>query len=265
MPVVTANINGRPARLILDTGSDVTVLNRAAASRLGIAYDERTTVPLGGAGGQGRAFSALLPSLGLGGATTGSVRAIVTNVPLPPLDGVVGINVLVGYEMDIDLPHRRLALYRARPCPAALPPWTAPYTRLPVQQQRSGHLYVSAALDGQPIFALLDTGATLTTVAPGPARDAGVTDAALRRAPTFRSQAFNEGGLGGRVQRFASLTIGADTVTNPALHVADLPPYAGEAIIGEDYLGTRRLWVSMLLGTVFATTNDQPGGQPRPR
>lgn len=261
VPLVTADINGRPASLVLDTGSDVTLLNRAAAARLGVAWDERTSVAVGGAGGASHAFATTLPGLTLGSATTRNVRTLIARAPAPPLDGVLGINVLVGYELDLDVPRRRLGLYRARPCPAALPPWTAPYTRLPTRQKLSGHLYVPGELDGQPVFGLLDTGASHTTVGLASARDAGVTAAALRADPASRTQSLNEGGMIVRQRRFRSLKIGNDTLEQPLLLVADLPPYAGDLIIGGDYLATRRVWISLVTGQAFVTTNDQP----RPR
>lgn len=256
VPLVTADINGQPVNLVLDTGSDITALNRAAATRVGVVWDERSPVGVGAAGGKASAFATTLPGLTLGGATTANVRTLIAQAPAPPLDGVVGINVLVGFELDFDVPHRRLGLYRARPCPAALPPWTAPFTRLPVQQQRSGHLFVPAALDGQPVFALLDTGASFTTVGLPAARDAGVTEAALRNDPALRSQSFNTEGLVVRRRQFRSLKVGNDVLERPTLHVAALPTFAGDMVIGGDYLSTRRVWLSLVTGQAFVTTNE---------
>lgn len=258
VPLVTADINGRPANLVLDTGSDTTMLNRSAAGRLGVSWDERLPISLGAAGGAAHAAAATLPSLALNGAVTSNVRILVGQAPAAPLDGVLGINVLIGYEIDLDVPHRRAVLYRARPCPAALPAWTAPFTRLPVQQQRSGHLFVPGELDGQPIFGMLDTGASYTTVGLAVARDAGVTAAALQANPAQRAQSINEGGLVVRRRRFRALRIGNETMEGLTLHVADLPPYAGEMIIGGDYLATRRIWLSLVTGQAFVTTNEQP-------
>ncbi len=258
VPLVTADINGRPASLVLDTGSDLTMLSRAAAGRLGVAWDERSPVAIGGAGGAAQAFATTVPSLALRGAATSSVRVLVAQALPPPIEGVLGINVLIGYELDLDVPHRRLVLYRARPCPAALPPWSAPFARLPTQQQRSGHLFVSGELDGQPVFGLLDTGASNTTVGLAAARDAGVTAATLRADPAGRARSIDEGGLIVRRRRFRTLKIGDDVLEQPVLHVADLPPYAGELIIGGDYLATRRVWLSLVTGQAFVTTNDQP-------
>ena len=265
VPLVTADINDRPASLVLDIGSDTTVLNRAAAARLNVTWDERSPVAAGGAGGPSSTFATTLPSLALGGDATPNVRTLIARAPAPPLDGVVGINVLVGYELDLDVPRRQVVLYRARPCPAALPPWTAPFTRLPVQQQRSGHLFVSEELDGQPLFGMLDTGATNITVGLPSARDAGVTAVALRADPASRTQSFDEGGLVVRQRRFRSLKIGNDVLDRPMLSVAALPPYAGDMIIGGDYLATRRVWISLVTGQVFVTTEQPDELQPRPR
>ena len=264
VPLVTADINGRPATLVLDTGSDVTVLNRRAAERLGVSWTERAPVAIGGPGGSASAFAATLPSLSLRGAATPDVHVLIAPAPAPPLDGVLGINVLIGYELDLDVPQRRAVLYRARPCPAALPPWTGPFTRLPVQQQRSGHLFVSGELDGQPVFGMLDTGASYTTVGLAPARDTGVTAAALMTSPARRAQAINESGLVVRQRQFRSLKIGNDVLDRPMLHVADLPPYAGELIIGGDYLATRRVWLALAIGQMFVSTSEQPGPQYQP-
>jgi predicted aspartyl protease len=257
VPLVTADINGRPANLVLDTGSNITMLNRAAADRLGVSWNERQPVAVGGAGGAARAFTATLPELALNGAATANVHVLVGQAPLPPLDGVLGINVLIGYEVDLDVPHRRATLYRARPCPAALPPWTTPFTRLPVQQQQSGHLFVPGELDDQPVFGMLDTGASFTTVGLEPARDAGVTAAALQANPARRAQSVNESGLVVRQRQFRTLKIGNDVMERLTLHVADLPPYAGELIIGGDYLATRRIWLSLVTGQVFVAADKQ--------
>ncbi|MBC7799931.1 MAG: clan AA aspartic protease, partial [Gemmatimonadaceae bacterium] len=218
-----------------------------------------------GAGGTTTAQMATLEAVSLGGATTRNVRAMVADALGPPIDGILGINVLVGFELDLDVPQRRLVLYRARPCAAALPPWSGPYTRLPVQQQRTGHLFVSAELDGQPVFGLLDTGASRTTMAVAVARDAGVTLRQLQAAPGGRSRTLDPGGLAFRQQQFRALRIGNDVLESPMLLVADLPPYAGEMIIGGDYLATRRVWMSLLTGMVFTTASAQPADQPRPR
>ena len=214
---------------------------------------------LQGAGGTAQAFPVRLGQVALGSAVANDVMALVGQMPLPPLDGVLGLNVLIGYELDLDVPNRRATLYRARPCPAAAPSWTEPYTSLPVQQQaRSGHLFVNGELDGQPLRGMLDTGASLTTVSLAAARDTGLTPQALHALPGGRILTMNATGMQVRSNRFRSLRIGADELTAPTLLIADLPPSTGDMLVGGDFLATRRVWFAFLTGRVF-------GAQPRPR
>lgn len=258
VPLVQADINGRPAMLILDTGADVTLIGLAAALRLGLPQGGPAML-LQAAGGRAVAYAVQLDQIGLGTTAAKNVRALVGQVPAPPLDGVLGINVLIRYEVDLDVPNRRVTLYRARPCAAAAPPWTGPYTELGVQQQPlTGHLFVQTALDGQPVRGMLDTGASVTTVSLATARDAGVTGQALRDAPGGRVLSMNAGGVEVRASRFRNLRIGKDELIGPVLLVANLPPGAGDMLVGGDFLATRRVWFSFLTGRVFVA-------QPRPR
>ncbi len=258
VPLVAANINGRPGILMLDTGADTTLLGPVAADRFGLR-PAGPAMLLQGAGGPARAYPVQLDWLALGNAVSTNVRALVGPVSLPPLDGVLGINVLINYELDLDLPNGRATLYRARPCPAVQPPWTEPYTSLPIRQQpRSGHLFVSGELDGQPLSGILDTGASVTTVSVAAARDTGVTAQALQASPGGRVLAMNTGGVEVRSRTFRSLRIGADVLAAPTLLVANLPPSTGDMLVGGDFLATRRVWFSFLTGRVFVA-------QPRPR
>jgi predicted aspartyl protease len=263
VPVTVVGINERPAALILDIGSDITLLSRAAALRLGVRFDDRLAIRLNGAGGQASASPAVLPEVQFGTALLRGVRAVVGRGLRPPIDGVLGINVLAGFELDLDAPKGEVALYRARPpaCAGVPPPWTVPFVRLPTEQERSGHLFIPATLNKQPIRALLDTGASRSTVGLPAAAAAGLTAADLLRGPSSVTQSLDAAGIITRPRRFRSLQIGDDAVDDPVLNVADLPPQAGDMIIGSDYLSSRRIWIALASGTMFASIPDQP----RPR
>ena len=244
MPLVIAEINSHPASLVLDTGSNVTMLSGKAANRLGVAWDEDAPLPVTGAGGTADAFAATIPSLALGGDVASDVEVLMAQGLPPMIDGVLGIDVLTDYGVDLDVPHRRLVLYRARSCSDALPPWTVPFTRLPANQQQSGHLLTPVELAGRPLSGLLDTGAAGTVVRLAAAWDADVTEATLRAYPARRAYSLDGNGV--------------DVLEQPVVYVADLPPFAEDLVIGGDYLATRRVWFSFRTGQVFVTTDDQP-------
>jgi predicted aspartyl protease len=263
VPVTVVGINGRPSALILDIGSDITLLGRAAARRLGVRFDEREGVQLSGAGGRTRASPAVLASVQFGDAVISNVGAVVGRGLRPPFDGVLGIDVLTAFDLDLDAPNGKVTLYRARPpaCAGAPPPWTEPQVRLRTEQEGAGYLFVPAVLNGQPLRALLDTGASNTTVGLPAAAAAGITPAELLRGPASVTQSLDSAGIVVRPRRFRELRVGEDVIPDPVLNVADLPPLAGDMIIGGDYLAARRVWIAIASGTVFVT---KPG-QPRPR
>ena len=251
VPVLSVEINGRPASLVLDTGSDSTVLTRVAARRLGVAGGGETRT-IGGAGGRAQVAVARLDSLALGPVLLTGTRALLGDAPAPPLDGLLGIDVLVDFELELDVPQRRVTLYRARACITAQPGWPGPVTRLPVQQKAgSGHLFVPVEVNGQTLRGILDSGASRSTLSLQAAEDIGLGRRALAQLPATRGQAVNAEGIVVRTAGVREMRVGADRLDRPALGVADLPPFAGDLLVGGDYMTTRRMWISFRLGRVF--------------
>ena len=261
VPVVAAEVNGRPATLVLDTGLNMTILSRLAANRLGVPYDTRTDIRLTDPSGEVRASRGVIPVLQLGAAVVPSLPTIVSPGLQPPLDGLLGVNALIGFDLDLDVPRGTLALYRPRRCGGALPPWAGTYTRLDVQQDGNGFLYAPVLLDGQPARALLDTGASRSTFGAPAAADTGVTITDLRRGPAGLTRTVNSAGVLVRPRQFRELRVGNDVLDKPLFNVAEFPLSGGDGIIGSDYLGTRRVWFALAIGAVFTATADQP----RPR
>ena len=254
VPVLSVEINGRPASLVLDTGSNTTVLTRTAARRLGVA-EGVVTKEIRGAGGALSVGTAQLDTMTIGPIALTRTPVLLADNPGPPLDGLLGIDVMIDYEVELDIPRHRAAFYRARPCPAARPDWAGRIVSLPVQQQAgSGHLFVPTEIDGQPLRGMLDSGASHSTLSLQSAADTGLRRRALESLPSTRSQAVNPGGLVIRQAAFKQLKVGTDILPNPVLTIADLPAFAGDLLVGADYIGTRRLWFSFRTGRVFVSS-----------
>ena len=110
-PTVTALVNGRPCRLIVDTGDRSMHLNLEAARRLGVVAGEPTTTDIAGADGYCRL--AVVRSLRVG---TAEVRNLVVHVDRESrpaaiaLDGGLGWAFLGHFNFAVDYPHERLTL-----------------------------------------------------------------------------------------------------------------------------------------------------------
>ncbi len=251
VPLVTVQINGKPARMIIDTGSDGTVVTQRAAARLGVAAGPDTR-KLGGAGGPATVAVARADSIAIGSGVEKNERVAIADMPNLGADGLIGIDVLVAYELDLDVPNRRATFYRARACADALPAFPGPIIRLPTQQQaRSGHIFVSVSVDGEPLRGMLDSGASTSTLSLQSAEDTGLTQRRLAQLPRGRGLALNKEGLSFRENTFGEMQVGDDKLVHPKMSIADIPPFAGDLLVGEDYIGTRRIWFSFRLGRVF--------------
>jgi hypothetical protein len=114
----------------------------------------------------------------------------VTVGPLPlndvagrPISGLLGRDFLSPFDLDLDLPGRRMTLYDVRGCDAWFLPWTTPYAAIPAATPMGAALVVQVLVDGRPLRALIDSGASASLVtSPGIYR-LGMTEELLARDP----------------------------------------------------------------------------------
>src|SRR5271163_2086724 len=134
VPIVILLANGKPVTLLLDTGAASTILTPAAAQRIG-AQPPRVEFQrsVGGfGGGTLKTNEVELRSFSVGGVAIPWRRLPIASVISPntflgPLDGILGADVLSSFDVDLDLPHHRMAFYKRQSCPSAAPAWSEPY------------------------------------------------------------------------------------------------------------------------------------------
>jgi predicted aspartyl protease len=249
-PIVTLSANGVPVTLLLDTGAESTILTPAVAQRIG-AQRPRVEFQrqLRGIAGSLQSSEAELRSFTLGGVTIPWRRVRVAPVNVAsvfsgPLDGVLGADTLSSFDVDLDLPGHRMALYRKQTCPDAAPAWAEPYARISAGRSRGDHLFFPVTLDGRRTAAFIDTGSQFTVLSTRAALALGVTATVLARdrMATVRGAAAEQ--LAARVHRFSLLEIGVETIRNPEIVVTDVRLSDADLVLGIDFLKSRRLWLS---------------------
>ncbi|MEM7261362.1 MAG: retropepsin-like aspartic protease [Planctomycetota bacterium] len=99
----TATLNGRVNQeFIVDTGASVTTMPHAAARDLGIRITDATPkVKLRTAGGDVFAAQVVLDSVTLGGWTIENVRVVIHDLPGNETLGLLGINFLRNFNVDL--------------------------------------------------------------------------------------------------------------------------------------------------------------------
>jgi predicted aspartyl protease len=255
-PLVEIGINGHTARVLLDTGAAHSVLTRAAAMRLGLRMKPGVITASQGVGGISRDFAVIatdlrLGALALGDRVTDVVRDRIGVPGGPGPDGLLGIDILRAYDLDLDFARRTLTLYRGPACPDVPLPMPGPATVVETALSAQGHLVMRAALDGRPVLAMLDTGSQHSVVT---ARAAALSPAELAGDRKVTLFGVGPASADAYLHRFASITIGRQTIRDPRLIVLDSAAPDYDMIIGMDYLAGRRLWISAATGRIFLRT-----------
>jgi Aspartyl protease/Domain of unknown function (DUF4124) len=100
--VVEAHLNGVPLSLLLDTGSDRTVIAPAAASRAGIDTASGSPIRISGVTGSAGATLVPVPLLEVAGARLGPLSVVVHAMPSESVDGLLGRDVLDAFTVTFD-------------------------------------------------------------------------------------------------------------------------------------------------------------------
>ena len=162
--VVPAGINGTWVHLVVDSGAERTTISAAAVARLRLPHDPRYKMQSIGIGGTTTSTDVTIDRLVLGGVHFPIERVAagafdLHNASGLNADGLLGADILLAYDMDIDVPAGLLTLYRSRLCPNMQPPWQEPWIEITGVRTRKDRLLVPFELDGAEGMALLDTGA----------------------------------------------------------------------------------------------------------
>jgi len=281
-PTISAKIDGRPLKMVVDTGAFFSMLTPQAAVRLGLKVVP-TPADMGdyieGLGGPQRVGVATAKSFTLMGD---SFHDADFTVGAPQLggwtDGLLGENILGYADVELDLANGVIRLFKPEGCndDVDLAYWAPAggYSSIRIQPATApmyeivGHVQVN----GHDMRAVFDTGAGRSYITRRAAREAGVTT----QSPGVRA-----GGVGGGIGRrpfetwiapFRSFRIGDEKVENTELRIGGASIADADMLIGADFFlshrvyisnSQHRLYFSYLGGPVFRLS-PAPGAAPMP-
>ncbi len=256
--VVPAGINGKWVRLIVDTGAERTTIAAATAKRLGLPLDAHHTTRSMGVGGSSTSSDVTIDRLVLGGVHFPLERIAVGSFKLQNgrglnADGLLGADILLAFDLDIDVPGGELTLYRARHCPAARLPWQEPAAEITGVKARKDRLLVPFELDGAAGLAILDTGAQRDVLGVAMARRLDLNGQAMDDDPLVRQHGVGPMEVITHLHRFKLLRIGPVVQHSPRLAVMETDAGMGDALIGEEFLRGRRVWLSFSNRQVYVS------------
>lgn len=240
-------INHHTAQLVVDTGAETSLVTPQAAHALALPRAPGKGTVLLGISGAVRTENVLAHEFVVGDTTRTDKRLGLGAMPSfphasPPVIGLLGADVLAQYDIDLDLPNGRMALYAARGCTRIMP-WPGAVS-VPIARTRSGLAFVDVLVNGTTVRALLDTGARTTLLARETAARLGLTPAVLARDPARVGVGIGLVDLGVRQHRFAELGLPGAIDHDVPANIADLRLPGIAMLLGADYLGRRRVWIS---------------------
>ena len=263
---VDGRINGAPVRLLFDTGSFSTVLTPQAAHRVGSRSDDMVVAPLMGIGGMQKTVVHRAKSFDLGNLHGEYFPFIVAGVDhsLPKgADGLLGMDVLSKYDVDIDVPGGHINLYApVHDCTHPSAYLDGKLFEVPLYDATPGHSIAAGSMVSQPripvtirgisLVALLDSGAPHNVLFAGGARKLGLTGAHDRPVKRIR-----EGGIGPQtvdasVRVMEPISIGDLELGNfPVSVIEQTLPDQADLLLGMDLFKRVHIWISHSSATVI--------------
>jgi predicted aspartyl protease len=258
---VDGTIDNQPVRLLVDSGAERTLLAEDAVKRLQLPRDTKHATRTIGIGGPSTSFDALLPhGVVLGGTELPVDRVTVGQFSIAHAggdagaDGLLGADILLAFDVDLNLPAHRLTMYRARrECPNAEPPWSAQYLAISGITTHRDRLMLPFVLDGVNGVAILDTGAQLSSISGTMAAKLGVSDNGPSEDAMITAHGAAPQEVRVRLHRFNELRVGPAVVNEPLMPVVPMSFDMGDALIGGDFLRGRRVWLSFSTHRVLVT------------
>lgn len=262
-PLVPAKINGKEVHFLADSGAFYSTMTRRAAAQTAVR-GRGSAKGVGGVSGAINMDIGVAESFELAGLTFNSVTFLLgADVMGDDVAGLLGQNVLGSLDVEYDLANGVIRIFRVQDCDGAfLAYWAADQRAgmLPMapRSRLKPHIIVPASVNGQPIRALLDTGASTSMLKVTAAARAGVkisSEGVIGTAATY--------GISGRpmdtwLAPVSSFAFGDEEIRNTRLRISKVELEDAEMLIGADFFLSHRIFVSNSQSRLYFTYNGGP-------
>lgn len=238
---VPVTLQGKPKLMLVDTGGFVSELTPQAVDELGLHRRMLGFQQINIAGDASNQ-AADVTSFVLGRLTADSIEFVVAPEQTlfgddSRVAGIIGPNILRKYDVDLDFGAHKLSLLSQDHCKGKVIYWPASAVAVvPMHVLPSGHIALTVKLDGQDVHALLDTGASNSTLEIPVAE----TDFHLKLGSPdtpYLAELQDRPGSAVYKHRFASLSFGDIAVSNPQIDI--IPDFTNHPLEAHPEIGTR--------------------------
>jgi predicted aspartyl protease len=261
--LVTGHIDGSAVQMQVDTGATALMIDEDAATRLALPSDPHRRTNLRGTGGTILTRNTLIDSFEMGGQEWQALSLATGHLAkhfneMPVVAGLLGADRLADFDVEIDVPAGRMVLWTVTHCTGDFLACAQPHYVLPLARHWPNRMVAHLRLDGQPVAALVDSGADQTLVTPAAAGRVGVTQAMLQADRSGTTHGVDRLEKPVVAHRFEDLRIGREMIHHPGLLVADMNLNEVDMLLGADFLRRRHVWLSYATRQMFVMPSGPP-------
>jgi clan AA aspartic protease (TIGR02281 family) len=253
----------RATNFLVDTGAPMSLVTAGIADELKLSRHTAHTGVIGAGGGvinQKVGFN----SLKLGNLIDRNpwffVKPNFQN-EIYNIGGIFAADYLYDYDVDLDFSQKKINLFLQSNCGDQVVYWNNSYVAIPIEVNNGRHIIVEVKLDGKPIKAMLDTGATNSSITVRRARE--LYDLAID-APDVTASGKTITADGAELQtyrhQFKTLEVGGITFKNPRISLLSEPRIAEnqmpELVLGMRELERLHLYIAYHDSMIYATSLD---------
>lgn len=249
---VSASIGNSTLHFFLDTGAAVTTLSQAAADVLNLPRDFDRSADMFGVGGAESRLALVGPAT----LTLDTLRLALHAIPVAafadrladgtPISGLIGADILSRYDLDLDIPGRRLGLWRVADCAQVTPDWAGGAGSAIMQIEPSRHATLPVRIDDTQLQLTLDTGSPALVLSTRAAARAGVDPEQLADTSRLTGTGVNNRTFSAWLHIFRHLDLAGQTFGNVRAIIVSPGrlQMEGDGLLGLEYLKRGRVWIS---------------------
>ena len=272
-PIFTARIDGKPVRVLVDTGAFTSLVRLESARRLGLSRTEGDLGEVSGVGGTRPSALVRLDSFEVAGVNFRKFPMMMADVRSDAFDVLMGLDFLARTDLELDLAHGVVRLLQPTNCASEQMPYWAEkgYSQAPLTRSGPNEYFrVDVRLNTSVVHAFIDSGAARSVASPQAASRARIT----LSAPAGSFSGIGPGTVEHRLGELDSFTLGDETIRRTRLQIADLFRGTGtvslgshvqrrseglpDMLLGADFLTSHRVLVSQTHKTVYFTYEGGP-------
>ena len=257
--------NGKPVRILLDTGMFQTKMMLSTADRLGLAPTSVGSYTYGLSGAAVN-YVTHVNDFSMGDFHTGKTLVPVIDVPNMDkgIDAIVGADFLLQTDMELSLADKTMQFFRANGCSDTyLAYWDSDAMEIPFigKEEKTNKPIVAVELNGVKLNAILDTGSPRTTVTRKAAALAGVAIDGPGVRKGGGAHGIGDKALDSWSADFKRFSIGPETINNPQLEIVEDAPQGGsrvDMLLGIDFLRAHHILFAMSQDRLYLTYLGAP-------